>query len=82
MFHRASLGVAGLEAQRRFGISAAVLSVFSVLQLAVYAGLQVPVGVALDRFGARRMILAGALTMVSMNRAEETRIPVVPRLEM
>ena len=38
VFHRASLGVAGLEAQRRFGISAAVLSVFSVLQLAVYAG--------------------------------------------
>ena len=60
VFHRASLGVAGVEAQRRFGISAAVLSLFSVLQLAVYAGLQVPVGVMLDRFGSRRLIATGA----------------------
>jgi hypothetical protein len=31
-----------------------------VLQLVVYAGLQVPVGVALDRFGSRRLVLLGA----------------------
>jgi MFS family permease len=36
-----------------------------VLQLAVYAGLQVPVGVALDRLGSRRMIVAGAVTMAA-----------------
>jgi MFS family permease len=41
------------------------VSLFLVLQLAVYAALQVPVGVALDRFGSRRMILAGALTMAA-----------------
>jgi hypothetical protein len=35
VFHRASLGVAGLDAQQRFGISAAVLSLFGVLQLGV-----------------------------------------------
>ena len=63
VFQRASLGVAGVEAQRRFGITAAVLSVFSVLQLAVYAGLQVPVGVMLDRFGSRRLIATGACVM-------------------
>ncbi len=42
VFQRASLGVASVEAQRRFGTTAAVLSLFSVMQLAVYAGLQVP----------------------------------------
>lgn len=63
VFQRASLGVAGVEAQRRFGITAAVFSMFGVLQLAVYAGLQVPVGVMLDRFGSRRLIATGAAVM-------------------
>nr|WP_208383637.1 MFS transporter [Modestobacter marinus] len=63
IFHRASLGVAGIEAQERFSAGASAISLFLVLQLAVYAGLQVPVGVLLDRFGSRRMIVAGALTM-------------------
>ena len=65
VFHRASLGVAGLAAQERFSTGAAVLSLFLVVQLAVYAGLQVPVGVALDRLGPRRVILIGALTMAT-----------------
>src|ERR671917_1758971 len=65
VFHRASLGVAGVEAQERFSAGASAVSLFLVLQLAVYAALQVPVGVALDRFGSRRMILAGAVTMAA-----------------
>jgi MFS family permease len=65
VFHRASLGVAGVDAQERFSAGASAVSLFLVLQLAVYAALQVPVGVALDRFGSRRMILAGALTMAA-----------------
>lgn len=65
VFHRSSLGVAAVEAQERFSAGASAVSLFLVLQLAVYAGLQVPVGVALDRFGARRMILAGAVTMAA-----------------
>ncbi|MCP6440354.1 hypothetical protein NL474_28335, partial [Klebsiella pneumoniae] len=44
---RTSLGVAGLEAIDRFGISASTLSLFSVVQLAVYAAAQVPVGIVL-----------------------------------
>ncbi len=60
VFHRASFGVAGIAAQERFGVTAAVLSILSVLQLAVYAGLQIPVGALLDRLGSRRMIVAGA----------------------
>jgi MFS family permease len=63
VFQRASLGVAGVEAQHRFGITAAVLGLFGVLQLAVYAGLQVPVGVVLDRVGSRRLIATGAALM-------------------
>ncbi|MGY1650608.1 MFS transporter [Geodermatophilus sp. SYSU D01119] len=65
VFHRASLGVAGVEAQQRFDAGASAVSLFLVLQLAVYAGLQVPVGVALDRFGSRRLIVAGGVTMAA-----------------
>src|SRR4051812_10416220 len=65
VFHRASLGVAAVDAQERFSAGASAISLFLVLQLAVYAALQVPVGVALDRFGSRRMILAGAATMAA-----------------
>jgi MFS family permease len=65
VFHRASLGVAGPEAQERFSAGASAVSLFLVLQLAVYAGMQVPVGIALDRFGARRLIVAGGLTMAA-----------------
>ena len=54
VFHRASLGVAAVDAQERFSAGASAVSLFLVLQLAVYAGLQVPVGVALDRLGSRR----------------------------
>src|SRR4051794_2968744 len=63
VFQRASLGVAAVDAQHRFGATAAQLSLFSVLQLAVYAGLQVPVGMLLDRLGSRRLIAAGAALM-------------------
>ena len=63
VFQRSSLGVSGLVAQQRYGASAATLGLFSVLQLAVYAGLQVPVGVLLDRFGSRRLIASGAAVM-------------------
>jgi MFS family permease len=63
VFQRSSLGVAEVEAQRRFGTSAAVLSLFSVLQLAVYAGFQIPVGALLDRVGSRPLIATGGAIM-------------------
>jgi len=65
VLHRTSLGVAGLDAQHRFGIGAGALASFAVLQLLVYAGLQVPVGVMLDRFGSLRLVVTGALIMAS-----------------
>lgn len=63
VLHRASLGVAGPQAVERFDVGAAVLSTFVVVQLGVYAGLQVPVGVLLDRFGSRALIAGGAALM-------------------
>jgi len=63
VFHRSSLGVTGLAAQERFSATAASLALLGVLQLAVYAAFQVPVGILLDRLGARRMVAAGALLM-------------------
>ena len=65
VFNRSSLGVAGLLAQDRFGISAAQLSFFVVLQLVVYAGLQIPIGVLLDRYGSRALLLAGLALMAA-----------------
>jgi len=55
--------VASLQAHERFHATAAVLSLFAVLQLAVYAAMQIPVGVVLDRFGTRRLVAVGALVM-------------------
>ena len=61
--HRTALGVAGVEAIDRFALGATGLAVFSVLQLAVYAGLQIPAGRLLDRFGARALIVTGSGVM-------------------
>ncbi|MEU8264667.1 MFS transporter [Micromonospora sp. NPDC048999] len=64
IFHRSSLGVTAVDAADRFHINAAALATFSVAQLAVYAAMQVPVGALLDRFGSRRMLVAGGVLMV------------------
>ncbi|GLY05632.1 MULTISPECIES: MFS transporter [Actinoplanes] len=65
VLHRTSLGVAGLDAQVRFDVGASALAGFAVLQLLVYAALQIPVGLLLDRFGSLRLVLAGALFMTA-----------------
>lgn len=65
VFHRTSLSVAGLLAAERFDISAGQMSTFTVVQLAVYAAMQVPVGVLLDRFGSRRLLLVGLTLMTA-----------------
>lgn len=65
LFHRMSLSVAGLTAQERFTIDATGLAAFSVVQLVLYAALQVPVGAAADRFGPRRLLLVGMASMAA-----------------
>ena len=68
VFHRSSLGVAGLVATERFGISAAQLATFTMLQLLVYAAMQIPVGLLVDRFGSRSVMLGG-LTLMTLGQA-------------
>lgn len=65
VFHRTSLGVAGIVAAERFHINAGQLSTFTVLQLAVYAAMQIPVGVLLDRLGSRLLIGTGLALMTA-----------------
>src|SRR4051794_11130350 len=59
VFHRMGLGVAALEAERRYHVAAGALSVFTAVQLGVYLAMQVPVGLAADRIGPRRSLAAG-----------------------
>ncbi|MTD54099.1 MFS transporter [Amycolatopsis pithecellobii] len=63
VFHRTSFGVAGLEAADRFGVGAAALSAFTVLQVGVYAVMQIPTGVLVDRYGPRRILIAALLCL-------------------
>ncbi|TSB22998.1 MFS transporter [Streptomyces benahoarensis] len=59
--YRTSLGVAGLDAADRFHINASALSTFSILQLLVYAGMQIPVGLLVDRLGAKKVLAIGVV---------------------
>lgn len=58
---RTSLGVAGLDAADRFHVNASALSTFSILQLLVYAGMQIPVGLLVDRLGTKKVLTLGVV---------------------
>ncbi|EXU63367.1 MFS transporter [Streptomyces sp. PRh5] len=59
--YRTSLGVAGIDAAERFHINASALSTFSILQVLVYAGMQIPVGLLVDRLGTRKVLMLGVV---------------------
>lgn len=63
LFHRMSLGVAALDAERRFHVSPTGLATLSAAQLFVYLLLQVPSGVGADQVGPRRMLTLGLALM-------------------
>ncbi|ASO19395.1 MFS family permease [Actinoalloteichus hoggarensis] len=63
VFHRGSLGVAGTLASERFAIGPAALGVFTVVQVGVYAAMQIPTGLLVDRFGPRRVLTAAAVLL-------------------
>lgn len=63
VLHRSSLGVAGPDAVARLDITAAQLGTFVMVQLGIYAVMQVPAGLAIDRFGPRRVLLLATLVM-------------------
>ena len=61
--NRTSLGAVGVDAAERFQADASTLSLFAVVQLAVYGGMQIPIGVLLDKHGARPIITIGMILM-------------------
>ena len=61
--NRSSLSAVGVDTAERFGADAATLSMFAVVQLAVYGGMQIPVGLLLDRYGARPIMAIGMVLM-------------------
>ncbi|WP_417512093.1 MFS transporter [Microbacterium sp.] len=63
--NRTSLGAVGVDAAERFHADAATLSLFAVVQLAVYGGMQIPIGVFLDKYGARPIITLGMVLMAA-----------------
>ncbi|WP_062301631.1 MFS transporter [Demequina subtropica] len=76
--NRTALGVAGVAALDRFGIEAAWLSMLAIAQVATYAALQLPAGALLDRWGARRLMVGGAVLMAvgTAMLAVTTSLPV------
>jgi sugar phosphate permease len=60
---RSSFAASGIVAAQHFGVSSAALSSFVYLQLLVYAAMQIPAGILLDSYGAKRLIGAGCLLM-------------------
>lgn len=63
VMQRTSFGVASVVATERFAAGASVVSLFIVVQLLTYAGMQVPAGVLVDRFGSRLVVGCGAALM-------------------
>lgn len=84
IINRTSLSALGPAAQEQFSIGAATLSTFAVLQLVVYAVMQIPVGLLLDRFGVTRVVLVGGTCMAigqfGMAFAGEVWIAIVARM--
>ena len=63
--NRTSLGAVGVEAADRFQADASTLALFAVVQLAVYGGMQIPIGILLDRHGSRPIMTIGMMLMAA-----------------
>ncbi|TPW76168.1 MFS transporter [Schumannella soli] len=62
---RTSFGVAGVPATERFDVSASAISTVAVVQVVVYAAMQIPVGALVDRLGSKGPLLIGAGLMAA-----------------
>jgi MFS family permease len=82
--NRSSLSAVGVDAAERFDADAATLSMFAVVQLAVYGGMQIPVGMLLDRFGSRPIMTIGMLLMavgqLTMALSPSVGVAIVARM--
>lgn len=61
-FQRVTPSILVEELMRDFGVTAGIVGTLSALYFYAYASLQVPIGMLVDRWGARRM-LAGAMAL-------------------
>ncbi|MFM2373400.1 MAG: hypothetical protein RJA75_296 [Actinomycetota bacterium] len=77
MTQRSSLGVATLTASERFDTNAQQLATLAVFQLVVYAAMQIPIGILVDRFGAKVLLAVGAGIMA----AGQLTVAFAPSLE-
>ena len=82
--HRSTLGIAATTAADRYDAGASALSTLGMLQLAVYAAMQIPVGLLADRFGPRALIAVGAVIMTGgqalVTFAPELWVAVIGRM--
>lgn len=80
---RSSLSAIGIEAAEHFHTSSTALSLFLYLQLLVYALMQIPAGLLLDRYGSRKLIAGGGVLMaigqMLMALAPVTSVAIVGR---
>jgi len=60
IMQRTSLGVLGQQTSDHFGTSVSIISTFVMVQLATYAIAQTPVGVLVDRYGSRTVMICGS----------------------
>lgn len=63
VINRSSLSALGPAAQEHFSIDATQLSIFVFVQLLVYAGCQIPVGLCMSKFGISPVVTTGLLLM-------------------
>lgn len=82
--NRTSLSAVGVDAAERFQADAATLSLFAVVQLAVYGGMQLPIGVLLDRYGSRPIMTVGMVLMavgqLTMALSPSVGVAIVARM--
>ncbi len=75
--NRTSLAALGLDTAEHFSLDAATLSLFAVMQLAVYGVLQLPIGLLLDRLGPR-IVLSGGMVILAASQTLLALAPDVP----
>ena len=84
IMQRTSLGVLGQQTSQHFGTSVGIISTFVMVQLAVYALAQAPVGVLVDRFGSRATMTVGSgvlvVSQVIMAFADSVPLAVAARI--
>ncbi|MGV9672846.1 MFS transporter [Gordonia sp. NPDC003504] len=82
--NRTSMSALGIDTAHHFSIDPATLSLFAVIQLGVYGVAQIPVGMALDRYGSRAVLTVGvglmAVSQVVLAAAPSVWIAIAARV--